>query len=177
MSEWNAATAEWYVQNFGEYPTNREGVRRIEFPAEAVVLDIGCGSGSALRTVGALVPGATLIGVDPVPRMLELAREQGGEALDLRLGDAGALPVPDHRCDVVLAFDSMDHWSDVDAGLREVHRVLKPGALFVVVKDLSAPGGLDTATVLRGAGFGDIVEETVDLPEVRFVLWRARARD
>ena len=43
------------------------------------------------------------------------------------VADVAALPWPDATFDVVVSTLSQHHWADVDAGLREVRRVLRPG--------------------------------------------------
>ncbi len=67
MTEWNAEIAEWYADNYGEYPTNRLAIDALGLPMDAVVLDIGCGTGAALRHAAPRVTQGRLIGVDPVP--------------------------------------------------------------------------------------------------------------
>ena len=107
--------------------------------------------------------------------MLEIALERaGGAPLDLRTGSADALPVDDASCDVVLAFDSMDHWADVPAGLREVQRVLRPGGQFVVVKDQDAPSDSDFTAALTTAGFTVVDDQTIAEEDVRFRIWTTR---
>ena len=70
--------------------------------------------------------------------MVEIARER----IVYYQASAEKLPIKDACSDVVLAFDSYDHWQDQAQGLKEVRRVLKPDGLFVVVKD----GGLPNIT-------------------------------
>ncbi|NJK31276.1 MAG: class I SAM-dependent methyltransferase [Deltaproteobacteria bacterium] len=76
MSEWTAETAEWYAKKYGEYPTNRLTVEHLELAPDAVVLDVGCGTAAALRHAATKVTTGSLIGVDPVPRMVEIAKER-----------------------------------------------------------------------------------------------------
>ena len=76
MPEWDSETAEWYAQNYGEYPTNRLAVDALDLPEDAVIVDVGCGTGAALRHAAVKVRRGHLIGIDPVPRMIEIARER-----------------------------------------------------------------------------------------------------
>ncbi len=76
MTEWNTETAEWYAEKFGEYPTNRLAVDTLDLQPDATILDIGCGTGSALRHAAEKVIHGSLIGIDPVPRMMEIAKEK-----------------------------------------------------------------------------------------------------
>lgn len=79
MTEWNSETAEWYAKNYGEYPTNRIAIDALALEADSAIVDVGCGTGSALRHAASWVPKGDLIGIDPVPRMVELARASTAE--------------------------------------------------------------------------------------------------
>ncbi len=156
MTEWTAETAEWYATHYGEYATNRLAVDAIEVAPDAIVIDVGCGTGSALRRLAPRVPDGRLIGVDPVPRMLVIARERAaadpnGHRIEFVEAPAERLPFEDDVADVVLAFDSIDHWEDRDAGLLEVVRVLRPGGRLAVVKDGGLPGGDRAVRAWRAA--------------------------
>jgi SAM-dependent methyltransferase len=98
----------------------------------ATVLEIGCGTGNVLLRVKRAVPGATVIGADPDPDALALARRKAERAgLDLRLDKAYAqsLPYADGSVDRVLSSLMLHHVpEDAKVGaLREVRRVLAPG--------------------------------------------------
>ena len=180
MSEWTAETAEWYAEHYGEYATNRLAVDAIDVAPDAVVVDVGCGTGSALRRLAPRAPNGRLVGIDPVPRMLEIARERAaadpsGPRIEFVEAPAERLPLEGGIADVVLAFDSVDHWGDRDAGLREVVRVLRPGGRFVVVKDGGLPGGAGATRAWRAAlGRAGLVvqhEATLSEGDVACTLW------
>jgi SAM-dependent methyltransferase len=116
MTTWTDETAEWYAEKYGEYPTNHLAVDMLELAPDAVVLDIGCGTAAALRHAASKVTSGRLLGVDPVPRMVEIARERvashpAAGRIELHVAPADALPFDDGTIDVVLAFDSYDHWA------------------------------------------------------------------
>lgn len=113
--------------------------------AKADVLEVGCGTGAfAARLVGEL-PGVALLAVDQSPRMVELTRERGVLA---QLQDVQQLLAPDASCDVVLALWMLYHVPDLDRGLAEVRRVLRPGGTFVAVTN----GDEHVAALRREAG-------------------------
>lgn len=103
------------------------------FPAApARVLDLGCGAGRttiALRRLGYRV-----IGIDLAPALLEAARRLDPD-LDVREMDAAALDFEAGSFDAALfSYNGLDCLYPRDAReqcLREVHRVLVPGAPFV----------------------------------------------
>jgi ubiquinone/menaquinone biosynthesis C-methylase UbiE len=180
MTDWDAETAEWYAANYGEYATNRLAVEALELAHDAVLVDVGCGTGSALRHAAAAVSGGRLIGVDPVPRMLELAREKtaghpAAARIEFRLGSSENLPVDDAAADVVLAFDSFDHWQDTARGLSEVRRVLRPAGRLVFVRDAGVPGASEARRTLvdavARAGFLVTTERRIEADGVSFTMW------
>jgi ubiquinone/menaquinone biosynthesis C-methylase UbiE len=103
------------------------------------VLDVGCGPGLFLRGVAAR--GATAVGVDPSARMRRLALRRIPAGLRSKItvveGSAEHLPLEDGSATVAWAVASFHHWSDPDAGLAEVHRVLAPGGRLLVAERLA----------------------------------------
>ena len=179
MSEWNAETAEWYAENYGEYPTNRLAVDQLDLAGHTAIVDVGCGTGSALRHAASKTAEGVLLGIDPVPRMIEIARERTREheladRIEYRVGAAEQLPVEDDYASCVFAFDSIDHWQDVEKGLVEVQRILQPDGIFAVVKDKSVPGAKKAVRELeknlRFAGFGITDRKEISTDEISFVL-------
>jgi SAM-dependent methyltransferase len=95
-------------------------------PADAEILDAGCGAGGNL----ALLAGrGHAIGVDPDPAAVASARARG---LDASAGDAGALVFGDGSFDLVCCLDVLEHVEDDVAVLRELRRVARPGARLLV---------------------------------------------
>ena len=98
----------------------------------ATVVEIGCGTGNLLLLAARAVPSATLIGLDPDPGALAVARRKArraGVTLRLDHGYADRLPYPDGSVDRVLSAFMLHHLpgDQQQAALREVHRVLAPG--------------------------------------------------
>jgi ubiquinone/menaquinone biosynthesis C-methylase UbiE len=180
MSEWNSETAEWYADKYGEYATNRLAVDELYLPNNAIVVDIGCGTGAALRHASSKFDKGSLIGIDPVPRMIEIAREKTSShshasRIEFREGSAENVPVEDELADIVFAFDTLDHWQDVGQGLKEVHRILRPGGKLVIVKDGDVPGATKARKglpdILKQAGFLVLDQRELSGEAVRFTLW------
>jgi len=102
----------------------------------ATVLDVGCGAGTdlllAARAVG---PEGAAIGVDMTEAMAERARHGARSAglahVEVRIGDAMALPVASGVVDVVISNGVLNLTSDKRRAFGEVWRVLKPGGAFL----------------------------------------------
>ena len=107
-------------------------------PADAVV-DIGCGPGVAVRHAARL--GATVTGVDPAPIMLRVARLLTRRSENVRYveGAAEVLPAADSSASIAWSIATVHHWADLDAGLREVRRVLRRGGRLVAIERQTMP--------------------------------------
>jgi demethylmenaquinone methyltransferase/2-methoxy-6-polyprenyl-1,4-benzoquinol methylase len=103
--------------------------RGVAMLGPGVVLDLGCGTGAT--EFGDRV----VVGLDPVPEMLALSRV---EARVVGIGEA--LPFADGSFDGVFSGFVLRNLTSVGATLSEVHRVLRPGGVAVVV-DLARPRG------------------------------------
>ena len=94
------------------------------------VLDIGCndGYGTAMLATGA----RRAVGIDVVPKAIEIARGRPGAArIEFLLVDGGRLPFADAVFDLVTAFQVIEHVEDVATLLGEIRRVLVPGGSAV----------------------------------------------
>jgi SAM-dependent methyltransferase len=93
------------------------------------VLEVGGGPGElAARIADAL--GCEVVMLDTSPRMVELAV---GRGVDARVGDVQSLPFEDAGFDCAVAAWMLFHVPDLDAGLAELARVLRPGGRLVAV--------------------------------------------
>lgn len=93
-------------------------------------LDIGCGTGNYLKALTTM--GLKFCGIDPSATMLEKARLKNPDILFMQ-ATAENIPLADNAIDGCIATFTMHHWSDIKAGLTELHRVLKHGTRFVTL--------------------------------------------
>jgi SAM-dependent methyltransferase len=91
------------------------------------VFEIGCGPGELSERIATEL-GADVVAVDISPRMVELARARG---VDARVGDVQQLPFDDGEFDCAVAAWMLFHVPDLDLGVRELARVLRPGGRLV----------------------------------------------
>jgi ubiquinone/menaquinone biosynthesis C-methylase UbiE len=111
-------------------------------PVPHRVLDVGCGTGLLLERLARSWPAAEMIGVDPAPAMVELARSKhrGDGRFRFEISAAEELSFPDATFDLALSTVSFHHWSDPSRGLQEVARVIRPGARLYLAD--AYPGGV-----------------------------------
>ena len=100
------------------------------------VLDVACGTGVVARLAASQV-GETgrVLGLDFNAAMLEVARALPpvpGAPVEWCEASALAMPLPDASFDVVLSQQGVQQFADRLAGLREMHRVLRPGGRLAV---------------------------------------------
>ncbi len=105
------------------------------------VLDIGCGSGYALKIMSSRFHHSDLHGIDISETCVKIAKLKNKKALnnnsfDIRTGDVADLPYADDSMDIVTAFQTHYFWPDIKQAFREIHRVLQPGGLFILCGDL-----------------------------------------
>jgi arsenite methyltransferase len=101
------------------------------------VVDVGCGSGLdlllAARAVGS---GGRAIGIEMTEAMAARARRGARAAslenVDVRVGDAIALPVDPESADVVTSNGVLNLIPEKETAVREMYRVLKPGGELVL---------------------------------------------
>jgi SAM-dependent methyltransferase len=107
--------------------------------AGELVVDVGCGTGNAALLAAAR--GAQVIGVDPAPRLLEVARAEAAarelEATFLA-GEAAALPLPEASADAVVSVFGVIFAPDAAAAAAELTRVSRDGR---IVLSAWIPGG------------------------------------
>lgn len=96
------------------------------------VLDVGCGPGTDLPALAdAVANSGAVIGLDHDPAMVEHARQRtaGHPQVEVRTGDAHALPFADASVDRARTDRVLQHLADPAQALAEIRRVLKPGGL------------------------------------------------
>jgi ubiquinone/menaquinone biosynthesis C-methylase UbiE len=128
-------------------PVNREVIKQLDIRADERVLDVGAGMGPGV--VLAAKAGARAVAVDPMPFMrlvLRLRRlwQRSRNRMEILDGAAEQLPVTGASVDAALAVNAMHHWTDLDAAIGEVTRVLRRGGrLMLVDEDFDDPSHKD----------------------------------
>jgi demethylmenaquinone methyltransferase/2-methoxy-6-polyprenyl-1,4-benzoquinol methylase len=105
-----------------------------ELPAAGSALDVACGTGDlAIELARRVGPEGEVIGSDFAQEMLERARDKAPD-LQWELGNALDLPYASNRFDAATVGFGARNFSDLDRGLSEMTRVVKPGGRVVVLE-------------------------------------------
>src|SRR4051794_6053507 len=127
-------------------PAARALVDRAAPTAGERVVDVGCGSGSAALL--AAERGSEVLGIDPAPRLLEVARAEAaarGLVATFAQGDAASIALPDGAADLVLSNFGAIFAPDAQAAAAEMARVAAPGGRIALTAWI--PGGTVSAAV------------------------------
>ncbi len=100
-------------------------------PAEARILDVGCGTGKQLTANRERFPDMAMVGVDVFVGMLRVAKQRG-PCIAWVNGDGAVLPLPSDSFDYACNQFSYPHIQAKEHMVYEVWRVLKPGGRFVM---------------------------------------------
>jgi demethylmenaquinone methyltransferase/2-methoxy-6-polyprenyl-1,4-benzoquinol methylase len=112
---------------------------RAELEAGGSALDVCCGTGDlALELASRVAPGGHVVGCDFSEPMLDLAREKASEravnGVRFEWADALGLPYDAGRFDAVTVGFGVRNLADLERGLNEMARVLRPGGRLVVLE-------------------------------------------
>lgn len=129
----------WWQEGETLHLSNHFNQTRFEFAVHYIsswknlkVLDIGCGGGLACENLAKL--GADVSGIDLSENSIKVAKEHANQSqlkIDYQQGFAEALPYKSNTFNVALCFDVLEHVSNLEKVISEVHRVLSQGGVFL----------------------------------------------
>lgn len=158
-----------------KYSTNRQPfgdwiLSHYRIKSNDRILELGCGTAAMWKdNLSLLDGGSRLTLTDFSSAMLETARKntEGSACVDYQIVDIQDIPYEDHSFDIVIANMMLYHVPDLDRGLSEVRRVLKPGGSFYcatygehgimefineTLRDSSISGHIDKTFTLQNGG-------------------------
>jgi demethylmenaquinone methyltransferase/2-methoxy-6-polyprenyl-1,4-benzoquinol methylase len=105
------------------------------------ILDVATGTGDLVFMADKILHPQQITGIDLSAGMLDIARKRlaahtpsGKARIQFIKGDAEALPLSDEEVDAVTVAFGVRNFGDLQTGLREIHRVLRPGGRLIVLE-------------------------------------------
>jgi ubiquinone/menaquinone biosynthesis C-methylase UbiE len=129
--------------NRGHEKVWRWGLEHIAIQPDAIILDVGCGGGGAVKILARAASRGKVYGVDyaedvlPTARRINKALVRQGR-VEIKQGSVSDLPFPDDTFDLATAFETTMFWPSLVNDLREVRRVLKPGGVLLISNEAYA---------------------------------------
>ena len=116
------------------------GLEHITFPADAAVLDAGCGGGANIKKLLAKCPKGQVKGIDYSEVSVEKSRKVNAKAIaegrcEVLQASVAQLPFAENTFDLVTAFETIYFWPGLVDCFREVYRVTKPGGTFFICNE------------------------------------------
>ena len=127
----------------GNYEINDWTLGLVNIKGKESILEVGVGNGSTLNRVAHLNINGENYGVDVSKEMVKEAIKLNkyfveNELMDISQSDIGDMPFSNDRFDKIYTVHTIYFWSDLDKGLSETYRMLKPnGTLFISIMDTS----------------------------------------
>jgi ubiquinone/menaquinone biosynthesis C-methylase UbiE len=148
--------------------SNRIAIRALDCSPDDTILDLGCGSGPAVRLLAAMAGQGLILGIDHSEIMLAQASRHNRHAvrqgqIHLLRGRMDALPCRDNTFDRILAVHVV--YFAGEEGAREARRVLRPGGRIVIV-------ATDRSAMARWKFAQSSTHELFDLPGLADLLVR-----
>lgn len=139
-------------------------LRHLQFPDDAIVLEVGSGPGVGIAETARLAPAGSVVGLDASATMIRQAQRRNTRLLAdgrgaLVRGVATALPFAPNTFDVAVSLSSLPFWGDPEAGLADIYRVLKPGGRIGVGINPPPAWPVDQKgleRMIESAGFQDV---------------------
>ena len=194
--------AEWQFMNYGYMPAGEEAPLVLEpgdelqrYPLQLYhylatqtevqgksMLEVGSGRGGGANYIARYLKPERIVGMDLAKNAVKFAGQNFKQPnLDYQQGNAEALPFDDASFDVVLNVESSHAYGSVPNFLKEVHRVLRPGGVFLITDMRGEPGLKLLQQQLQDSGLEmqketDITRNVVEAIEMEEPMKKERIR-
>ena len=133
------------------------GFEHITFPADAAVLDAGCGGGANIKKLLEKCPQGCVKGIDYSEVSVEKSRKVNAKAIaegrcEVLQASVVQLPFAENTFDLVTAFETIYFWPGLADCFREVYRVMKPGGTFFICNESNGETNKDDKWVEKIGG-------------------------
>lgn len=125
------------IMGFETAAENCFALKTLEIQPTDHVLEIGFGQGRAIHKAAKAAFQGFVAGVDPSEQMVRIASRNNRRVIadgrvELKVASSGRLPYPNQRFDKAFSVHTVYFWTNPAEDLREIARVLRPDARFVL---------------------------------------------
>jgi SAM-dependent methyltransferase len=124
------------------------GLQKVAIRSDFTILDVGCGGGRTVEKLAAITTGGMVYGIDYAEGSVAASRTKNGKLIRagrvaIQKASVSDLPFPDNSFDLVTAVETQYYWPNLAGDMREILRVLKPGAKLIVIAETYKGGKHD----------------------------------
>jgi demethylmenaquinone methyltransferase/2-methoxy-6-polyprenyl-1,4-benzoquinol methylase len=116
----------------------RKAIKRLKKHQPQFILDVATGTGDMAILASQILQPKKIIGIDISEKMLEIGRQkykaENIDNIELLYGDSETINFSDNSFDAVTVAFGVRNFENLHKGLEEILRVLKPGAMLVVLE-------------------------------------------
>ncbi len=124
-------------------PMAEWGFSQFDMPAEADIIDLGCGGGYNIKRIMERCPKGKVVGFDisaeSVKKAKSVNKAELGKRCEIRQGSVEKIEMDDSSFDLATAFETVFFWPDPAVNFKEVHRILKENGRFIVINNYGKP--------------------------------------
>ena len=130
------------LMNLGHSPVAWWGLRFLNVAPDAKVLDCGCGGGANIKRLLKKCPQGIVKGIDYSPVSVEKSQRVNADAIakgrcTILQGSVAKRIFAEGWFDAVTAFETVYFWPELPQCFHEIHRMLKPGGMFLICNESS----------------------------------------
>ena len=127
MNRWHSKLTDW-------------GLGHVAIRSDDNILDVGCGGGRTIAKLASLAVAGKVYGVDLSEESVAVSRRTTRELIradrvEIRHASVSELPFANDAFDLVTAVETHYYWPDLNADVREILRVLKPGGTILMIAE------------------------------------------
>ena len=137
-----------WVMNMSHSNLTDWGLKHIQIEQRYTILDVGCGGGRTIQKMAAIATEGKLYGVDYAKGSVAASRGKNAQLIkagraEIRQASVSHLPFPDDQFDLVTAVETHYYWPNLVTDMQEIRRVLKPGAMLIIIAESYKGGKFD----------------------------------
>ena len=115
-------------------------LEHISIDKASTILDIGFGGGQNIHNLLKLRPNATIYGIDYSSASLKKCMSLNEEyvksgKVKLQIGSAESLPYSNNMFDLVIAFETIYYWPNIEKCFKNINNILKKNGVFLICNE------------------------------------------